>query len=144
MRVFFDSSAFAKRYVDEAGSDEVEVICGEATELGLSIICVPEIISAFNRRVREKVLTRRQYNKMKRRLEEETADATIINMTPPVVSAAIMILEDSPVRAMDALHIASALLWKADLFVSGDARQLSAAEKVQLKVRCVGDQTPGP
>jgi hypothetical protein len=27
MRVFFDSSAFAKRFREEAGSDEVEALC---------------------------------------------------------------------------------------------------------------------
>ena len=49
MKIFFDSSAFAKRYIDEPGSDSVEAICQNATELALSVICMPEIISAMNR-----------------------------------------------------------------------------------------------
>ncbi len=42
MKTFLDSSAFAKRFVDEDGSDKVEDTCAQATELGLSVLCVPE------------------------------------------------------------------------------------------------------
>lgn len=49
MRVFFDSSAFAKRYVREEGSELVLYWCDQATELCLYGIALPEIISAFCR-----------------------------------------------------------------------------------------------
>lgn len=45
MRIFFDSSAFAKRYVSEEGSDTVLLWFDQATELCLSGIALPEIIS---------------------------------------------------------------------------------------------------
>jgi hypothetical protein len=38
------------------------------------------------------------------------------------------------VRALDTLHIAAALEWSADLFVSADDRQLHAAEQAGLAV----------
>jgi len=38
MKMFFDSSAFVKRYIEEAGSAAVESLCQNATELGLSVI----------------------------------------------------------------------------------------------------------
>ena len=44
MRVFFDTSAFAKRYVSEAGTAAVLEWCDRATEIGLSGIALPEII----------------------------------------------------------------------------------------------------
>ena len=53
MRVFFDSSAFVKRYVREAGTDLVLSWCEQATELCLSGIALPEIVSAFCRLLRE-------------------------------------------------------------------------------------------
>jgi predicted nucleic acid-binding protein len=49
MRVYFDSSAFAKRYIDEAGTAEVLAWCERASELAISVIAVPELISAFCR-----------------------------------------------------------------------------------------------
>ena len=137
MKTFLDSSAFAKRFVDEAGSDKVEKTCAQASELGLSVICVPEIISALNRRRRERSLTAAQYDKAKQQLLDDVRDADIINLAVPVVGSAIGVLETSPVRAMDALHIACALEWGAEVFVSSDKKQLSAARRAGLKTHAV-------
>jgi len=137
MKTFFDSSAFAKRYMEEDGSDKVESLCAEATALALSVLCVPEIISALNRRLREGSLSRIQYNEVKARLSAEIADAIIVNLVPAVVAEAITILENNAVRAMDALHVACALQWNAELFVSSDDRQLAVARRAQLHTKKV-------
>ena len=135
MKACLDSSAFAKRFVEEQGSDAVEAVCAQASGLGLSVLCVPEVISALNRRLRERMLTTTQYHQAKQRLLDDVRDADIIQLTPSVVGSAIHVLEASPVRAMDALHIACALEWGADLFGSADARQLAAAKRAGLKTR---------
>jgi hypothetical protein len=135
MKVCLDSSAFAKRFVSEEGSDVVEATCFQAEALGLSVICVPEIVSALNRRLRERLLTPPQYRRAKERLLDDVRDADIIQLTPSVLGTAIRVLESSPVRAMDSLHIACALEWGADLFASADARQLAAAKRAGLKTR---------
>lgn len=137
MKTFFDSSAFAKRYIEEHGSEAVDALCAEATELALSIICIPEILSAFNRRVRENILSTPQYEQAKQRLSEDVRDAMIVDLTPPVISACTAILEASPVRAMDALHVACAMEWGAELFVSADNRQVLAANKAGLPTRII-------
>lgn len=137
MKTFFDSSAFAKRYVEEDGSDTVEELCGKATELALSVICAPEIVSALNRRLREGSVSRQQYREAKARLSTELADATIVNLVPAVIADAIKVLESNVVRTMDALHVGCALQWKAELFVSSDERQLRAAKKAKLRTRKV-------
>ncbi len=133
MKVYLDSSAFAKRFIEELGSDKVEALCLSATELGLSVLCVPELISALNRRLREHQLTQSQYKEAKRRLLSDVRDADIITLTTSVVGSAIQVLEASPVRAMDALHVACALEWDAELFASVDAQQLTAARRAGLK-----------
>jgi predicted nucleic acid-binding protein len=137
VKTFFDSSAFAKRYVEEPGSQSVESLCTAATELALSVVCIPEIISALNRRVRERKLSPRQYEAAKENLSADIRDVAIVNLTPYVISTCTTILETSPVRAMDALHIACAVQWGAALFVSADARQVSAAKKAGLRTRLV-------
>lgn len=135
MKLFLDSSAFAKRFVEEAGSQQVEVLCSQATELCLSVICVPEIISALNRRLRERSLTRQEYTHAKLRLSQEVGDTVIINLTPDVIRASIEVLETTSVRTMDALHIACAMAWEADLFVSSDHRQITAARTAGLRTK---------
>lgn len=135
MKACLDSSAFAKRFVDEDGSELVEALCAQADSLGLCVICVPEIVSALNRRLRERMLTPAQYRKTKQRLLDDVRDAEIIQLTPSVLATAVQVLEESPVRVMDSLHIACALEWGADLFASADARQLTAARKAGLKTK---------
>jgi predicted nucleic acid-binding protein len=133
-RVFFDSSAFAKRYVDEAGTAEVLEWCDRATELVLSVIAVPELVSAFRRLVRETRLTGKQYARLKADLRADLADALLCETSPQVVQRAIDALEVMPLRGVDAIHVGSALVCSADVFVSADARQCAAAEHFGLRV----------
>ena len=135
MRVFFDSSAFAKRYIEEAGSQEVQQILNDASELGLSVLCVPEIISALNRRRREQSLTEEMYQQVKAALAQDVGDATVLNLTPSVVARAIFLLEAGTLRTMDSLQVACAVEWEAELFVTADRRQVSAADKFGLGYR---------
>jgi len=137
MRTFFDSSAFAKRLIEERGSERVEEICQRTAELGLSVLCVPEVVSALNRRRRERVLSVAQYQQAKQRLGEEVRDADILQLTPSVIGTAVKILEAGMVRTLDALQVACAVEWEPELFVSGDRAQLVAARKAGLVVRAV-------
>lgn len=90
MKAFFDSSAFAKRYIEENGSAVADEICMATDRLGLSVICLPEIISALNRRLREKAITREQYAQAKQLLSEDVRDADIIDITPEVIGQSIV------------------------------------------------------
>jgi uncharacterized protein len=132
MKLYLDSSAFVKRFVDEPGSDTVEQLCTDADELCLGILCVPEILSALNRSLREGHLSRRDYLTIKQRIALETADATIVQLTPEVIRLSINALETSAVRAMDALHIGCALACGAALFATADRRQRTAAMEAGL------------
>jgi len=133
VRTFFDSSSFAKRYIEESGSQRVDDICQDASELSLSVICIPEIISAMNRRVRERSLSQKDYHMIKRALSEDVRDILIINLTDEVIATSTRLLEKYSLRAMDALHIACALEWGAELFVSSDKKQIHAAGQAGLR-----------
>lgn len=137
MRTFFDSSSFAKRYLEESGSAEVEEICFQSSELGLCVLCVPEVLSAMNRRRRETTLSHEDYEIAKSRLLLEIRDAEIVHLTDAVIQTSAVLLEQSPLRAMDALQVACAKQWAAECFVSSDHRQLHAAEAAGLTVRQV-------
>jgi len=134
MKVFFDSSAFAKRYIIEPGSDKVERICSQSSMLGVSSICLPEIISALCRLRRQSAITEDQYEAAKQALLRDLHDALVCNITPSVIKQSIHILETSKVRSLDALHIACALEFEAEAFISSDVQQLSAAKTAGLKV----------
>lgn len=113
-------------------------ICQQATALGLSIICFPEITSALTRKVREKDLSHGMYTQIKYQLAEDVQDTQIINLTTSVIERSIQLLETNVLRSLDALHIACALEWQADLFVSSDKRQILAAKRANLNVEDIG------
>lgn len=137
MRVFFDTSAFVKRYVSEAGTDAVLQWSDQATEVILSGIALPEIISAFCRLQREGKITDTQYRQLKSSLLADIEDAAICDLTPIVLAQAISGLEKNVLRGMDAIHIGSAVALKADIFISSDKRQLDAAACMGLRVEAV-------
>ena len=137
MRVFFDTSAFVKRYVSEAGTDAVLDWCDRATEIGLSGIALPEIISAFCRLRREDKITDTQYRQLKSLLLSDIEDAALCDLSPAVLGQAVSSLETNVLRGMDAIHIGSAVALKADVFISADKRQREAAARAGLRVEAV-------
>ena len=134
MKVFLDTSAFAKRYVAEAGSDKVMALCQKADNLVVSVVCLPELISTLCRLVREKKLAKADYRKLKGKAMADLADVDICQLTPAVMASGVSLLESYPLRAMDALHLACALAVEPDIFVSYDHRQCAAAQKSGLKI----------
>lgn len=134
MRVYFDSSALAKRYIEETGTAEVLAWCERADELALSVIAIPELISAFCRLHREARLDDGQYQSIKRDLLTDIEDALICETTAAVIQHAVRALEAHPLRGMDAIHIGAALVCGADVFLSANTRQCQAAAGLGIQV----------
>jgi len=134
VNLFSDSSALAKRYVSDETSGKLDELLARAGSLGVSVLCLPEIISGLCRRRRERFVTPAQYAAAKSALETDLADATVIQLIDEVLLRSIQLLESNPLRAADAIHVASALAWQADIFVSADARQCAAARSSRLQV----------
>jgi len=133
MRVFFDASAFAKRYVREKGTDKVLAWCNRADEIALSVIAIPEIVSALCRLRRSAVLTENEYEQCKANFLGDIADALICDTSPQAIQLAVSALEQHALRGMDAIHIGAALACEADVFVTADVRQRDAAMAMGLR-----------
>ena len=137
MRVFFDSSAFVKRYVSEAGTAAVLAWCDRAGEIGLSAIALPEIVSAFCRLRREGRIDDTQYRQLKSLLLADIEDAAMCDLSPEVLARSIDSLEANVLRGMDAIHLGSAIALKVDVFISADQRQLEAVFRAGLRAEGV-------
>ena len=137
MRVFFDSSAFVKRYVSETGTEAVLAWCDRASEIGLSGIALPEIVAAFFRLRREGRIDDTQYRQLKSLLLADIEDAAMCDLSPEVLARSIDSLEANVLRGMDAIHLGSAIALKVDVFISADQRQLEAAIRAGLRAEGV-------
>jgi predicted nucleic acid-binding protein len=74
---------------------------------------------------------------------DDVRDATVLQITPSVVSGSVKLLEGNVLSALDALHVACALEWQVDLFVTSDKRQFKAAINTELHSEFIGQQISG-
>lgn len=134
MNAFFDTSAIAKRYTDEPGQEQVESFFQEADRIGVSIVCLPEVFSTLCRLQREGKFDALQYERIKSLVLQDFVDIDVCDIVSDVIDIAMSILENNTLRGMDAIHVACAIDWEADAFVSGDQRQVLAARNMGLTV----------
>jgi uncharacterized protein len=95
--------------------------CQRASKIGLSAIAVPELISAFCRLEQENKINREQYQQLKSLLFSDIEDIAMGELTAIVLFHSINSLENSKLRAMDSIHIGSAIALKCDTFISTDS-----------------------
>ena len=137
MRLYLDSSALAKRYLEESGTARVIALCAEADEIFLSVLCIPECVSAFNRLKREGRLTAKRYQDLKRDFLLDIDQATMVAISPEVLAAAVRCLEQASLRTLDAIHVASGLDQACDLFLTSDQRQFEVARQMKLRAEWI-------
>lgn len=134
MKVFFDTSALAKRYIQEKGSEAVNDLFGPSKKIVVSMICMTEVFSAINRLCREKHINTTQYVQLKDAILQEFQQFEVCEISPEVIGRSVTLLEKYSLRALDALHLASALHVKPVVFVSSDIEQIAVARDLRLKV----------
>ena len=54
-----------------------------------------------------------------------------------MIKKAVILLEKNVLRTLDAIHIACAYEWDADMFLTSDKRQIKAAKKELKKVKLI-------
>jgi predicted nucleic acid-binding protein len=141
MNIFYyaDSSAVVKRHIPEIGSQwiEQEFDAASGNRIITAKLTVVEVLSAMNRRHREASISATEYAVFTNDfLAFAETDYRIFELTDAVLIEAQRILETHPLRAGDAIQLASALLANAQLqsanlpaliFLASDARLLTAA-----------------
>lgn len=120
--------------MDKPESDRVQELLSSAGELGLSVLFLPESVSTLSRLLREGRMTGEEYRALKDAMLRDLADADICDLTPSVLERTITCLETGALRALDAVHVGSALEYRPALFVSADRRQIEDAAAQGLKV----------
>jgi predicted nucleic acid-binding protein len=134
LRVFIDASALAKRYVQEPGSEELEEIFNSvATEIFVSTLSFVEFASAMGRKLCNKEMTKAEVGKAIKELEKDWSEvfAKIPLEDMLAETAAALALEYS-LKGADAVHLASANVADAELFVASDKKLIRAAKKTGL------------
>jgi len=109
---YFDASALVKRYVDEAPAEEGERV-RRLLRQGLpatSRFSEIEVASALARRCREGSISAADRHRAAAALAADFAALNVVELSPEVTALAGRLLARHPLRAGDALQLASALL----------------------------------
>lgn len=138
MRVFFDSSALLKRYVHETGSEAVLRLGASGDQIVLSALSFPEVVSALKRMQLEHRLGEDAFFLLKKDFSSDLEEALVENIDLGVLRDSEACIEKTGLKASDAIHLATALRSRVDLFVTADLRQAKAASSLGLKVERVG------
>lgn len=137
MRMLFDSSALFKRYAGEAGAQQVTALHAEASGVVLAAHCFTELVSALTRQWREGAFSDEEYLRVRTEMREDFDAYRVEPLSRPVEDYAVAAMAQAPLRAMDALHIGTALASRVALFVTADRRQAAAAQAVGLKTQLI-------
>jgi len=137
LRIYFDSSTLLKRYIEESGSDQVRRKWEEASEVIVSALCAPEVVSAFVRLKREKKLNEETYRILKNHFILDMGQASVEAVDEETLRESVQCLEKTGIKASDAIHLATALRTDCELFLSADVQQQKAARALGLKVEVI-------
>lgn len=135
---YFDTSVLVRRYVREPGSARARALFRRYRFLSSAIAPV-EVMSALSRRRAAGELAERDFGAILSRMQKDRAYWELVEVSPRVLSQAEALIPRTALRTLDAIHVASAMVFQAASgiripFVTADTRQRDAAEELALNV----------
>ena len=140
MILYCDTSALVKCYFSEEGSEAVLDLRRRAEVTAISVVGYSEFHSAINRKRRDGDLSAREAERILHDFDVDWEGYVRVEITPALNKIVARLLKVYPLRAFDALHLASALLLRTQLrqadvsFCGFDDKQRLAAERERLDV----------
>lgn len=140
MRLYLDTSALVKLYVRENGSGLIRQAVAEAEFVATSAIAYVEARAAFARRRREKKFTSTDYRRLIQDLDLDWVRYILVEVSMSLIQSAATLTERYPLRANDAVHLASARMLEQNLAGEGllfaswdkDLERAAAREGVEV------------
>ncbi len=138
--VYLDTSALLKHYVTESGSDWLNALLSppHIPTVITSHLTVVEAVCAFARRLRDSTLSPPLHARVLLAFDYDvTYRYILVDVMPVTIDTACQLANKHPLRAYDAVHLATALLWNQELqraqkppltFISADEHLLAIAQ----------------
>jgi predicted nucleic acid-binding protein len=136
---YFDTSVLGRGYFGEPGRAEAMKVLRRYGCI-TSVLTVIEFRSAVRRRVLEGALDDEHVADIHERLAVDREGWGLVELTGEILSSAEALAAVHPLRTLDAIHVASALLVFGRLmletpsFITADRRQAEVARAVGLRV----------
>jgi len=137
--IYFDTSALAKWYINEAKSEDVEQYIREQGPVSISDLTVVEMRCLLARRRREKSIDAKMETEIFATFQEDIREKFLICHKLPEGWAAgavnlLAVLSDIPLRTLDAMHLAIAKDLTVDILATADKIIASGAKAMGISV----------
>ena len=135
--IYLDTSWLVKLYVEEDDSDGVRALVAADPTVAVSDLCFVEMHSAVARRRREGKMAARVASAVLGRFRREWTDRHRVAVSAEVIARAADLVAAHPLRSLDAVRLASALLVAEGApepvrFGAGDKNLIAAARSEGL------------
>lgn len=139
MRIYFDTSALVKAFINEPGSDEVKMFISQVFPkndivFSTAVITKAEVGTALSAMRRNRELSVPKYQKAIEDFQLRWYSFDLVEAKPLVIETAFEIGITHKIKGCDAFHVASAVVDEADLVVSTDKDLNEAATANGLQV----------
>lgn len=137
--IYLDTSALVKKYVFEAGTDEVRTLLKKEHNVITSKLTYAEICASFARKQREGNMGKGVYDRIWESFLNDWEVFTLVEVKEEIFPLIHKLTKTHSLRGADAVHLASAL-WVGNeigrllIFVASDGLLLSAAASEGLEV----------
>ncbi len=136
--LYLDASALVKIYLPESGSDELDAALTGREDLMISDLGITEIISALARRRREGNLGIEVVSRLHAGILDDVEGGLyevipLLPITHREAERLLLALEEKPLRAGDALHLALAITAGARSVITFDRRLAEAARRIGIR-----------
>lgn len=136
---FLDTSALFKRYVQEEGSETVDILFNKEENIFLiSSITICEVVSNLRRLVDvDRLISEKEFDLIKATFLGEIADGLLelTQLTTNIILESLEIISKKYVTPLDAIQLATALsLPEKPVFVCADKKLLRIAKDSGLEV----------
>jgi len=137
--IYFDTSALAKWYLNEARSNDVEKYIQEHGPVDISELTVVEMRSLLARRRRERHIDPKIEIKVFATFEEDIRQKFVILHPLPegLVTGAVNLLSvhsEVPLKTLDALHLVMAKEIQAEILATADRIMIAGAKAMGFTV----------
>ncbi len=138
--VYVESSALLTWLLGEPRAREVISTLNEAQTVVTSVLSIVEVDRALHRAEHQRLLTAAQAERLKGMLARAKSGWILMEISGEVRSRACSVFPIEPVRTLDAIHLATALIF---LRVFPDLQLLSFDDRILENARPLGIATNG-
>jgi predicted nucleic acid-binding protein len=110
VNAYFDTSALAKRYVREPGSEGIIDLWRASTAIFTSAVTYAEMMASLHRKRREVVVSAKTFERLLVSFREDWRSLYCIEVSGGLHLPIDRLVAAHPLRGFDAIHLASAVL----------------------------------